>query len=103
MPRTPRLYAGEQLRALRRNAGLNQAAMAARLGISVSYLSQLESGDRPLTPSVTAALRRRHPGALTESEAPALRLAGLTAALADPALPPAPPPEAIERLAEERP
>jgi predicted transcriptional regulator/DNA-binding XRE family transcriptional regulator len=104
MPRpTPRLYAGEQLRAIRRTAGLNQAAMAARLGISVSYLSQLESGDRPLTPSVTAALRRRHPGALIESEAPALRLTGLATALADPVLPPAPPPEAIERLAEERP
>ena len=36
MPRVPRLYAGEQLRTLRRSAGLNQAAMAARLGISVS-------------------------------------------------------------------
>ncbi|MDB5707925.1 MAG: family transcriptional regulator [Sphingomonas bacterium] len=104
MPRpTPRLYAGEQLRAIRRTAGLNQAAMAARLGISVSYLSQLESGDRPLTPSVTAALRRRHPGALIESEAPAMRLTGLATALADPVLPPAPPSEAIERLAEERP
>ena len=77
--------------------------MAARLGISVSYLSQLESGDRPLTPSVTAALRRRHPGALIESEAPAVRLNGLAAALADPILPPSPPPETIERLAEERP
>jgi len=103
MSRTPRLYAGEQLRALRRGAGLNQAAMAARLGISVSYLSQLESGDRPLTPAVTAALRRRHPGALIESEAPAMRLSGLTAALGDPALPPAPSPDAIARLAEERP
>ncbi|CAN5658556.1 propionyl-CoA assimilation transcriptional regulator PccR [soil metagenome] len=103
MPRTPRLYAGEQLRALRRGVGLNQAAMAARLGISVSYLSQLESGDRPLTPAVTAALRRRHPGALIESEAPAMRLSGLTAALADPVLPPAPSPDAIARLAEERP
>jgi len=77
--------------------------MAARLGISVSYLSQLESGDRPLTPSVTAALRRRHPGALIESEAPAVRLNDLAAALADPILPPSPPPETIERLAEERP
>ncbi|MEG3148322.1 short-chain fatty acyl-CoA regulator family protein [Sphingomonas sp. ZT3P38] len=103
MSRTPRLYAGEQLRALRRGAGLNQAAMAARLGISVSYLSQLESGDRPLTPAVTAALRRRHPGALIESEAPAMRLSGLTAALGDPVLPPAPSPDAIARLAEERP
>ncbi|MEO6217138.1 MAG: short-chain fatty acyl-CoA regulator family protein [Sphingomonas sp.] len=102
---TPRLYAGEQLRAIRRSAGLNQAAMAARLGISVSYLSQLESGDRPLTPAVTTALRRRHPGALAaiESAAPALRLSGLADALADPVLPPSPPPDVIARLAEERP
>ncbi len=105
MPPRPRLFAGEQLRAIRRGAGLNQAAMAARLGISVSYLSQLESGDRPLTPAVTAALGRRHPGALAaiESAAPALRLSSLTDALADPLLPPAPSPEAIARLAEERP
>ena len=54
-----RLYAGEQLRALRGTHGINQAAMAARLGISVSYLSQLENGERPLTAAVTAALRRR--------------------------------------------
>ncbi|MES1973890.1 MAG: short-chain fatty acyl-CoA regulator family protein [Pseudomonadota bacterium] len=102
---TPRLYAGEQLRTLRRTAGLNQAAMAAQLGISVSYLSQLESGDRPLTPAVTAALQRRHPGALRaiESAAPALRRSALAAALADPVLPPAPSPDAIARLAEERP
>ncbi|MDH7975647.1 helix-turn-helix domain-containing protein, partial [Sphingomonas sp. AR_OL41] len=59
-----RLYAGEQLRALRVAAAMNQAAMAARLGISVSYLSQLESGERPLTAPVTAALRRHYPAAL---------------------------------------
>lgn len=104
MPRPiPRLYAGEQLRAIRRATGLNQAAMAQGLGISVSYLSQLESGARPLTPSVLAALRRRHPGALVESEEPARRLSSLTDALADPVLPAAPSPEATARLAEERP
>jgi predicted transcriptional regulator/transcriptional regulator with XRE-family HTH domain len=105
MPRPTRLFAGEQLRALRQSAGLNQAAMAARLGLSVSYLSQLESGIRPLTPAVTAALRRNHPGALAaiEDSAPAMRIASLAEALADPLLPPAPPPETIARLAEERP
>jgi predicted transcriptional regulator/transcriptional regulator with XRE-family HTH domain len=93
------------LRSLRASAGLNQAAMAARLGVSVSYLSQLESGARPLTPSVTAALRRHHPLALAgiEDAAPALRLSALANALADPLLPAAPPPDAIARLAEERP
>jgi hypothetical protein len=103
MPRT-RLYAGEQLRALRVAQGHNQAAMAARLGISVSYLSQLENGERPLTAVVTAALRRTWPAALAaiEGEAPARRLGALADALADPALAPLPP-EAAARFAEERP
>ena len=99
-----RLYAGERLRALRGAHGLNQAAMAARLGLSVSYLSQLENGERPLTAAVTAALRRAWPAALAEieGEAPARRLGALADALADPALAPLPP-EAAARLAEERP
>ena len=103
MSRT-RFYAGEPLRALRRAAGLNQRAMAARLGISTSYLSQLESGERPLTASVTASLRRHHPALLSvlEGEGPARRFARLAEALADPALPPLGPDEAA-RLAEEQP
>jgi predicted transcriptional regulator len=101
---TPRLYAGERLRALRRAAGLNQRAMAARLGLSVSYLSQLEGDERPLTAGVIAALARHHPHELAAiaDEAPARRVAALAAALADPALSPLPP-EATARLAEERP
>jgi predicted transcriptional regulator/DNA-binding XRE family transcriptional regulator len=100
-----RLYAGEQLRALRRGAAMNQAAMAARLGISVSYLSQLESGERPLTAAVAAALRRHYPASIAamEGEVSARRLGALERALADPALPPSPPAEVIAQLAEERP
>lgn len=99
-----RLYAGSQLRDLRRAAGLDQRAMAARLGLSVSYLSQLETGARPLTSAVTAALARHYPAALAaiEGAAPAQRLAALGEALTDPALPPLDPQEAA-RLAEERP
>jgi predicted transcriptional regulator/DNA-binding XRE family transcriptional regulator len=99
-----RLYAGDQLRALRRAAGLNQRAMATRLGLSVSYLSQLESGERPLTAAVSAALARHYPQALAaiEGAEPARRLAALGAALADPALPPLEA-EAAARLAVERP
>ncbi len=83
-----RLYAGTQLRTLRTAAGLNQRAMAERLGLSVSYLSQLETGERPLTGAVTAALARHYPQALAaiEGEAPARRLSALGAALADPSL-----------------
>lgn len=100
-----RIFAGEQLRAARRDAGLNQRAFAERLGISVSYLSQLEGGERPLTPAVAAALGRRHPAALAaiEGAGPAQRLALLADALSDPALPPAPPHDVLARLAEERP
>src|SRR3546814_2214881 len=60
LPHT-RLYAGERLRALRRGLVLGQPAMAARLGLSVSYLSQLENDARPLTAAVITALRRHHP------------------------------------------
>ncbi len=99
-----RLYAGAQLRELRRAAGLDQRAMAARLGLSVSYLSQLETGTRPLTQAVSATLARHYPAALAaiEGAGPARRLAALGEALADPALPPLDPQEAA-RLAEERP
>jgi predicted transcriptional regulator/DNA-binding XRE family transcriptional regulator len=103
MPRQ-RLYAGRQLRALRHAAGLNQRAMAARLGLSVSYLSQLEGEERPLTGAVTMALAQHFPAALAgiEGEAPARRLAALGHALADPVLPPMPPDE-VARLAAEQP
>lgn len=40
---------------------MDQAAMAAILGISVSYLSQLETDDRPLTAKVKAALAQAYP------------------------------------------
>lgn len=99
-----RVYAGHQLRDLRRGAGLNQRAMAARLGLSVSYLSQLEGGERPLTGAVTAALAQHFPAALAaiEGVAPAARLTALGAALADPAVAPLAPEEAA-RLAEQQP
>src|SRR3546814_14303186 len=57
MPHT-RLYAGERLRALRRGLGLGQPAMAARPGLSVRYLSPLETDARPLPAAVITALRR---------------------------------------------
>lgn len=99
-----RLYAGTQLRTLRLAAGLNQRAMAGRLGISVSYLSQLETGERPLTGAVTAALARHYPQALAaiEGEAPARRLTALDAALADPSLAAFDPADGA-RLAEQQP
>src|SRR3989344_389863 len=58
MSRRKRLYAGQRVRAVRRHSGLNQAAMAEALGISTSYLSQIENDERPITPQVLTALSR---------------------------------------------
>ncbi|MBX3564413.1 MAG: DUF2083 domain-containing protein [Sphingomonas sp.] len=56
-----RLFEGFRLRDLRRRAAIPQAAMAQRLGISVSYLSQIENNDRPITDIVLLALAREFP------------------------------------------
>ncbi len=101
-----RLFAGERLRALRQRTGLGQAAMASRLGISISYLSQLENDDRPLTSAVLAALGRHHPLELGELEADdsTRRFAAARTALDDPLFADAAiPPEALARLVEQQP
>ena len=48
----PRAFIGIQLRRLREERGLTQAALARRLDISPSYLNQIERNQRPLTVSV---------------------------------------------------
>jgi predicted transcriptional regulator/transcriptional regulator with XRE-family HTH domain len=83
-----RLFAGSRARALRRRLGLSQAAMARRAGLSVSYLSQLESDDRPMTDAVLLAFARAFPGDWAEigpgDDAALLARAG--AAAADPSV-----------------
>ena len=56
-----RIFAGHLVRALRTRLGINQSEMARRLHISISYLSQIENGDRPITPAVLAALGTAFP------------------------------------------
>lgn len=56
-----RTFAGPQIRALRSRLGLAQASLARALGISVPYLSQIETNDRPVTPAVLLALARVYP------------------------------------------
>jgi len=51
-----KLYVGARLRRLREQRKLNQAALAARLGLSLSYVSQLESNQRPVTATVLLKL-----------------------------------------------
>ena len=66
-----RTYAGEKARSLRHRLGLSQRAMADLLGISVSYISQIESDDRPITEAVLAALSKAFPGDWADFSQPA--------------------------------
>jgi predicted transcriptional regulator/transcriptional regulator with XRE-family HTH domain len=105
-PSRSRLFAGAELRALRLGEGLGQAAMARRLGISISYLSQIETEERPLTPKVFAAITTAFPldwRALDREKGGDL-LAAVREAAADPLFADAPPsPEVLRRAVEQQP
>ena len=100
-----RLFAGPALRALRQRHDLGQAAMAARLGLSVSYLSQLENDDRPVTNAVSRALALAFPLDWNPADAGGTtRLAALHGALADPLFGDLPAePQSLDRAAEQQP
>jgi predicted transcriptional regulator/DNA-binding XRE family transcriptional regulator len=51
-----KLLLGARLKRLRRERSLNQAAMAAELGISASYLNHLERNQRPVTAGILLRL-----------------------------------------------
>lgn len=51
-----KLFLGARLKRLRRERGLNQAAMAADLGVSASYLNHLERNQRPVTAGILLRL-----------------------------------------------
>jgi len=66
------LLAGPSLRRLRKREGLTQAAMAASLGISPSYLNLIERNQRPLSARVLVQVIERFdfdPASLREDEA----------------------------------
>ncbi len=66
------LLAGPSLRRLRKREGLTQAAMAASLGISPSYLNLIERNQRPLSARVLVQVIERFdfdPSQLREDEA----------------------------------
>jgi predicted transcriptional regulator/transcriptional regulator with XRE-family HTH domain len=94
-----RLFAGARARALRGRLGLSQSAMAARVGLSVSYLSQLESDDRPMTDAVLAAFARAFPDDWAEigPDDHAALVARAAAAANDPTVPGALAEEALLR------
>jgi predicted transcriptional regulator/DNA-binding XRE family transcriptional regulator len=100
-----RIFAGERLKALRAERGLNQAAMGELLGISTSYLSQLEHDDRPLTPVLVERLSRAFPLDWREIGAgeAETRLAALREANADPLFPEPLDAAQLARFAEQQP
>ncbi|SPM35416.1 Predicted transcriptional regulator, partial [Mycobacterium rhizamassiliense] len=52
-------FAGARLRRLREDRGLTQVALARALGLSTSYINQLENDQRPITVSVLLTLAER--------------------------------------------
>lgn len=101
-----RHFVGARLRALRIREGLGQAAMAARLDLSISYLSQLENDDRPLTPAVIARLAAAFPldWRIFDADDGDRRAAALREAIADPLFGSAPPAaDALHRAATQQP
>lgn len=53
---TQKLYAGAKLRETRTRLGLTQKAFAARLGVSLPYLNQMENNHRPISSTVILSL-----------------------------------------------
>ncbi len=100
-----RIFAGDKLKALRAGLGLRQAEMAERLGISVSYLSQIEHDDRPLTPALLESLTRLFPLDWEghEEDATTRRLAALREAAADPLFASPLSADQLARIAEQQP
>ncbi len=100
-----RIFAGERLKTLRAERGLNQAAMGELLGISTSYLSQLEHDDRPLTPALIERLSRAFPLDWREIGAGEgeTRLAALREANADPLFAEPMDPAQLARASEQQP
>lgn len=96
MTRARKLYAGAQLRETRRDAGLTQAAFADAVGVSLSYLNQMENNHRPVSAAVLLALADRFGTSLTTlSLGETERLtADMREALADPVFSGAQPPPA---------
>lgn len=55
----PKLYVGRKIRALREANKATQAAFAERLGISTSYLNQIENNQRPVSAAVLLGLAEK--------------------------------------------
>ncbi|MEP2639629.1 short-chain fatty acyl-CoA regulator family protein [Roseobacter sp.] len=98
---TQKLYAGAKLRELRTRLGLTQKDFAAKLGVSLPYLNQMENNNRPVSTTVVLALAQEFGIDVTElSTGDSERLVtDMREAMADPLFADALPPLADLRLA----
>jgi predicted transcriptional regulator/DNA-binding XRE family transcriptional regulator len=97
---TRKLYAGAKLRETRQRLALTQKDFAAKLGVSLPYLNQMENNNRPLSTTVVLALAQEFGFDVTElSTGDAERLVSdMREALADPVFADDAPPLADLRL-----
>ncbi|WP_299738535.1 short-chain fatty acyl-CoA regulator family protein [uncultured Roseobacter sp.] len=98
---TQKLYAGAKLRELRTRLGHTQKDFAAKLGVSLPYLNQMENNNRPVSTTVVLALAQEFGLDVTElSAGDSERLVSdMREAMADPLFADALPPIADLRLA----
>jgi XRE family transcriptional regulator, fatty acid utilization regulator len=84
-----KLYAGAKLREIRTRLTLTQKEFAARMGVSLPYLNQMENNNRPVSTAVVLALAREFGTDVTElSTGDSERMVtDLREALADPVFP----------------
>ncbi len=96
----PRIYAGAKLRETRRRLGLTQKDFAAKLGVSLPYLNQMENNKRPVSTTVVLALAQEFGFDVTElASGDSERLVSdMREAMADPVFADDPPPLADLRL-----
>ena len=94
---TLKLYAGAKLREIRTRLGRTQKDFAARLGVSLPYLNQMENNNRPVSTAVVLALAREFGTDVTELATGDTErmVSDLREALADPVFP-APSPSAAD-------
>lgn len=97
---TQKLYAGAKLREMRTRLALTQKEFAAKLGVSLPYLNQMENNNRPVSTTVVLALAQEFGFDVTElSTGDSERLVSdMREALADPVFADSMPPLADLRL-----
>ena len=97
---TQKLYAGAKLRETRQRLALTQKDFAAKLGVSLPYLNQMENNNRPVSTTVVLALAQEFGFDVTElSTGDAERMiSDMREALADPVFTDDMPPLADLRL-----